>query len=439
MATQNLIQIKRSENTASPTGLANGELAWSGNGDILYIGNFGSDLAIGGARTPGTLTANQALVANSTSGIDKVIVANAVVTTITANGSIGSSGQILTSNGTVSYWGDPSSSSFTIAGDTGSDTFATGGTLTFVGGAGLATAITDDTVTISASVSGDSSLIANSSGLYIDDSTLSIATSQLTGDVALGTQTSGNYVATITGGAGLTGSGSSEGSTPTLDVGAGIGITVNADDVAINAQAGLTANTSGLWVDAGTGVTVNATGVHIGQGVGTSDNVTFNDLTVSGNLVVSGSVTEINTTQLTVEDNLIKLASNNSTDAVDFGFYGQYDDTGTKYAGLYRDASDGTGVFKLFDSLGTEPTSTTVGGGTLAALDVGALDASSLVLGSALAVSYGGTGKTSVTTNAILYGQGTGALSEATGTAYQVLQLNASGVPEFNSLDGGTF
>ena len=85
----NLIQIKRSESTAVPTSLANGELAWSSAGDILFIGDFGSVAPIGGARTPGTLTANQALVANSTSGIDKVIVANAVITTVTANGSVG--------------------------------------------------------------------------------------------------------------------------------------------------------------------------------------------------------------------------------------------------------------------------------------------------------------------------------------------------------------
>jgi hypothetical protein len=44
-----------------------------------------------------------------------------------------------------------------------------------------------------------------------------------------------------------------------------------------------------------------------------------------------------------------------------------------------------------------------------------------------------------VTTNAVVYGQGTSALAEATGSAYDVLRLNASGVPEFGGLDGGTF
>lgn len=101
----NLIQIKRSLNTAIPTSLANGELAFTANGDVLYIGSNGSIVAIGGKRNPGTLTANQALVANSTSGIDKIIVANASITSIWANGSSGSSGQVLVSNGTGLYWG----------------------------------------------------------------------------------------------------------------------------------------------------------------------------------------------------------------------------------------------------------------------------------------------------------------------------------------------
>ncbi|NCX56688.1 MAG: hypothetical protein EBW87_05765, partial [Burkholderiaceae bacterium] len=133
----NLIQIKRSETTANPTSLANGELAWTGNGSVLFIGNNNAVVAIAGARSPGTLTANQALVANSTSGIDRIIVANAIVTTITANGSVGTAGQILTSNGTTSHWANPANSSFTIAGDSGTDVVSTGQTLTFASANGL--------------------------------------------------------------------------------------------------------------------------------------------------------------------------------------------------------------------------------------------------------------------------------------------------------------
>ena len=57
----------------------------------------------------------------------------------------------------------------------------------------------------------------------------------------------------------------------------------------------------------------------------------------------------------------------------------------------------------------------------------------------ALPVSYGGTGLTSVTANAVLYGTGTGALGVTNSpTAGQVLQYRTDGV-KYGGLDGGTF
>jgi len=57
-----------------------------------------------------------------------------------------------------------------------------------------------------------------------------------------------------------------------------------------------------------------------------------------------------------------------------------------------------------------------------------------------ISVAYGGTGRTSVTQNGILYGNTTGALKvTSAGTEGQVLQADASGVPQFAMLDGGTF
>jgi len=252
-------------------------------------------------------------------------------------------------------------------------------------------------------------------------------------------------VTSVASGNGLTGGPITGTGTLSVDGANGISVTADGVNVLAGTNGGLVSNATGVFVTGGTGVTVDGSGVSIGQAVGTSDDVTFNDVTVSGNLVVQGTTTTIDTTQLLVEDNLIGLASNNTGDAVDFGFYGRYDDTGIKYAGLYRDASDGTGVFKLFDGLATEPTGTTVGGGSLAALDVGAFSAgasalSSLTLTTDLAVSHGGTGASSFTDNGIIYGNGTGALSvTAAGAQYQVLQAGAGGVPEFGSLDGGTF
>ena len=77
----NQLQIKRSALTAAPGSLVAGELAYSNTTQVLYIGSTdgGTVVPIGGFRAPGTLTANQALVANSTSGINRVIAANVVV------------------------------------------------------------------------------------------------------------------------------------------------------------------------------------------------------------------------------------------------------------------------------------------------------------------------------------------------------------------------
>jgi hypothetical protein len=56
--------------------------------------------------------------------------------------------------------------------------------------------------------------------------------------------------------------------------------------------------------------------------------------------------------------------------------------------------------------------------------------------GSQLSVANGGTGATSLTSNGVLYGNGTGAVQvTAAGTQYQVLQAGASGVPTFAALN----
>ena len=106
--------------------------------------------------------------------------------------------------------------------------------------------------------------------------------------------------------------------------------------------------------------------VEVGESSGTVTVGLPNNVTISGNLTVSGTTTTVNTETLSVEDPLIKLANNNSSsDAVDIGFYGLYDTSGSQdlYAGLFRDAND-SGKFKLFKDLQAEPTTTVNTGGT---------------------------------------------------------------------------
>ena len=96
-----------------------------------------------------------------------------------------------------------------------------------------------------------------------------------------------------------------------------------------------------------------------------SDTLSGN-LTITGNLEVQGDTVTTDVATLQVEDPLIKLAKNNTgSDAVDIGFYGAYDTSGSQdlYAGLFRDANN-SGKFSLFTDLQTEPTTTVNKSGT---------------------------------------------------------------------------
>jgi trimeric autotransporter adhesin len=68
-----------------------------------------------------------------------------------------------------------------------------------------------------------------------------------------------------------------------------------------------------------------------------------------------------------------------------------------------------------------------------------AISASQITSGT-LGVARGGTGATTFTTNGVLLGQGTGAITTASSsTEGHILTINASGVPTFTMLSGGTF
>jgi hypothetical protein len=113
-----------------------------------------------------------------------------------------------------------------------------------------------------------------------------------------------------------------------------------------------------------------------------SSNITgVANLTITGDFVIGGSTTTVNTATLSVEDPLIILASNNdAADAVDIGFYGLYDTSGSQdlYAGFFRDTNDNK--FHMFTGLQAAPTTTVNLAGTgytKAGLVVGALEITS--------------------------------------------------------------
>jgi hypothetical protein len=119
------------------------------------------------------------------------------------------------------------------------------------------------------------------------------------------------------------------------------------------------------------------------------------DLSITGNLTVGGNTSYINTEILTVEDSLIKLANNNTTgDVLDIGFYGTYNSTGVKYAGLARPSA--TDTFFLFKGLTADPTANALASGSVTAANAATLIANV----QAYSVTIGGQDINLYTTNA---------------------------------------
>ena len=135
--------------------------------------------------------------------------------------------------------------------------------------------------------------------------------------VALGTDTTGDYVAGATAGSGITVGGSGgEGSSLTITNTGVLSLTGTANEVNVSASAG------------------NVT-------IGLPDDVTIGgNLTVTGDLTVSGSTTYLNTATLQVEDNKVVLNSNaTGTPTVDAGIEVERGDYPN--AELFWDESEG--------------------------------------------------------------------------------------------------
>lgn len=189
---------------------------------------------------------------------------------------------------------------------TGGGSANLGGTSTVNVGPGTHITVNADdiavnTVTLIPAISG--SIFSQVSGDVLI-STAGVATIQ-PNSVALGTDTTGNYVAAIGTGIGTTVGGTTgEGAVPTVNV--IYGSTANTA-VQGNTSISLTGTTNEVEI---TGITSQALGAGPSYTIGLPNNVTIgNDLTVTGNLFVNGSTTQINTTQLLVEDAFILLAS----------------------------------------------------------------------------------------------------------------------------------
>lgn len=195
------------------------------------------------------------------------------------------------------------------------------------------------------------------------------------------------------------------------------------------------------------------------------------DIEISGNLSVLGTQTYVNTTTLNVADPLIYLAGNNFTsDIVDIGFVGHYNDGSTnRHAGVIRNAGDKD--FYIFDNYTIEPDSNNdiniahasfrvanlhanlvSTWSNVTSLQVGTLNVAgettlkSLTLTDDLTVPNGGTGASSFTAGSILVGDGANSLKElsnttftATGTGTQNNTITSVTVDAYGRFTAATF
>jgi len=401
----NTIQIKRSSANAAPTGLAKGELAWvdhgTGGGEgVLYIGDMTSAGAvvrtIGGTGT--SAFADDILNNTPLTGVPTAPTAATTTSTTQLATTAFVQQELLANTNPISQASDtdivnPSTAQVLIYDGTNSwDNKSLSGDVS-IGADGTAT------------VNG---VAANA--------------------VALGTDTTGNYVATLS----------------------------NVDNN-LNIQSSGT-ESAAVQIDLSSNVTI------------------------SGNLTVQGSTTTVDSTVVTVADPIFTLGAN-AADSKDRGVAMKYgaaakfswmgmDDTDKKFkfiedatnTGEVMTGSLGDAAFGSIDGTLTTASQTAITGlGTITAgtwnadiitstyggfgidtsssTGVGTVSGGTWSVQSEMPVTLGGTGLQAVTAEGILVGAGTADMTVLTiGSAGQKLMVSSGGAPVWSDeVDGGTF
>jgi hypothetical protein len=173
-----------------------------------------------------------------------------------------------------------------------------------------------------------------------------------------------------------------------------------------------------IYTQANTGVTTaqaafNAANTKFSANGGTiTGSVTIStDLSVSGNVYISGNTITLSSNNLSINDPLIYLANYNPANLQDIGIVGHFTSGTYQHTGLVRKASDG--IWRLFSNVAAEPTDTMdFTGANYDTLQVGSLISSNASFTSALSVASGGTGANTLT--GILKGNGNSAVTAVT-------------------------
>jgi hypothetical protein len=528
MAAQTRIKHLTSSGTSAPTILKTGEIGYSygtgtqGNGgDRLYIGIGAEDgngiateiVNIAGQyytdmldHAHGTATADSAVILDDQLHIDTLNIQNLALE------ASGGSGQVVTSIETTMP-GSPTNAQLisALAVKTYIDTEVTAQDLDFAGDSGTGAVDLDSQ---SLTISGDTGIttVASNQGLSIDlddtavtpgsygsqtqiptftvdqqgrltaASTVAVATALTvdgdsgTGDVDLLTddlQITGTANEIVT-------TSSKSGTDVTLNIALPDDVTIGNDltvttDLDVGGSNFTVAGATGNTVIEGN-LSVNGSTINLGNGL--SDNVV-----VSGNLTVQGTTTTVESTTVTIDDPVLALADNttsNTSDGLDrgvrfkwgtgsavaTGFFGfdiqterfvfTKDETVTSddFSTPWSDAefgdvyATGADIGNIKIGLTSDNEIDTVSGnltidsaGGTVTVDDNLSVTGTVTLTNDLAVTEGGTGVSSFTDNGVLYGDGSNALDvTAAGSQYDILQAGAGGVPVFsNIIDGGTY
>jgi len=490
------IKIKRSQSTATPASLDSGELAFTSNGDILFIGSPTSNTvtAIGGKRYPGVLTANQALVANSTSYLDVIKTANLYIGTSTINAinaisnttHLGAaSNNELTTTWAIKTYVD-SSISYTVTSGSSNAQVLFNNSGIVGGDAGLTYNASTDTLT-AGNFSGNGAAVTSVDAATVGGNTSTALRNYSDTMAATAYSNAVSYAGTIAATAysnavAYAAANSYVNSTFAPKASPTFTGLVTAPDVTINGNTTIGSdgsdsititalvssnvmpianNTYHIGNNSSRWAQVHAANVHAVSGNFGGSVQIAGDLNVAGNLVTTDVKSVI------VSDPLIYLAGNNySSDLVDIGIAANYNDGNNRHTGFFRDASDG-GKWKLFynltqelsgnnlvdvldatyrigslqtyldsSALLTNATSVSITANSTVAVSI---TANTLALSTALAGTSGGTGRATTTNQSLLVGNTSNGYDVLTlGTSGQVLQSNGTALL-FDMMDGGSF
>lgn len=378
MARESLIQILRSTTTDVPAGLTFGELAYSDLNGKLFVGDAdGNSIWIGAEVTAGSISTNSQYMVPTQSAVktyvDGIVGGGSVVNNINGTGgniTITGDGQsqlVTVSGATTTITNRLASTSVTGVASFSSDNFSVDGSgvVTIKNGGVANDELVNSSVTVSAGtgLGGGGSVALGSTVTLANTGVLSLngltGARSMTGDGGALSGVANDKIAIRLASTSVTGAASFSSTNFSVADGAvsiksgGVGNTELVNSTITVAGGG---GSSSIALGGTLTITGTAGEIDVSNSSGTVTIGLPDDVTIAGNLTVNGTVVTANVDSFIVEDPLIVLGTGNAADSVDLGFYGKYTSSGTKYTGVFRDATNGK--YRIFTGLEVEPTTT---------------------------------------------------------------------------------